>query len=345
MNFTSTLESSPTTAKPHGMQRLTGWLTWMYAAGVVTAWLLLKLFSDVWWPATVLMYGPRWVYGLPLVVLIPAALLWRRRLLGVQLACLLLVVGPIMGLNLPWRNLFASAPMRPTVRVLSLNTDRTRLDAPALARLLRDTDPDIVALQEWTSRNEKTVFESDGWEMRRDGEFYLATRFRILSAELMQEPPAAQHDFCRYVLETRQLKLHVINLHLQTPRGSLAAVRYDWKHGYEKLEANTAQRRQQSRAGSDWARQVDGPLLIAGDFNMTDESAVFHEFWSPYPDAWTQAGSGWGYTYRNRRTAIRIDHILSGPGWRCRRCWVGPDLGSEHLPVIADFEWTGELPS
>jgi vancomycin resistance protein VanJ len=316
--------------------RLTGWLTC-----VLTVWLLLTWFSDVWWPATVLMYGPRWVYALPLVVLAPAALFWRRRLLWVQLGCLLLVGGPLMGLCLPWRNLLAGSESLATVRVLTLNTDRHHLNADALAKLLSETDPDIVALQDWSGRYEKAVFEPGVWELQRKAEFCLASRFRILETEVLAAPPKDHDHFCRYVLETKKMKLHFIQLHLQTPRSGLGAVRHDWQHGYEELEKNTQQRREQSRLGSSWARQLDGPLLIAGDFNMTDESAVYGEFWSPYADAWTHAGSGWGYTYRNKRTAIRIDHILAGPGWRCRRCWVGPDVGSEHLPVLADFEWVG----
>jgi endonuclease/exonuclease/phosphatase (EEP) superfamily protein YafD len=38
-----------------------------------------------------------------------------------------------------------------------------------------------------------------------------------------------------------------------------------------------------------------------------------------------------------RKTGVRIDHILAGHGWRCRRCWVGPNIGSAHRPVIADL--------
>jgi endonuclease/exonuclease/phosphatase (EEP) superfamily protein YafD len=40
---------------------------------------------------------------------------------------------------------------------------------------------------------------------------------------------------------------------------------------------------------------------------------------------------------------VRIDHILAGPGWQAERCWVGPDVGSPHRPVIADLIWTGPV--
>ena len=33
---------------------------------------------------------------------------------------------------------------------------------------------------------------------------------------------------------------------------------------------------------------------------------------------------------------VRIDHVLTGAGLVPRVCEVGPDVGSDHLPVIAD---------
>ena len=38
---------------------------------------------------------------------------------------------------------------------------------------------------------------------------------------------------------------------------------------------------------------------------------------------------------------IRIDHLLTGPGLVPKVCEVGPDIGSDHLPVIADLAVVG----
>jgi endonuclease/exonuclease/phosphatase (EEP) superfamily protein YafD len=50
------------------------------------------------------------------------------------------------------------------------------------------------------------------------------------------------------------------------------------------------------------------------------------------------AGFGVGSTHFTRHTAVRIDHVLAGPGWRVRRAWTGPFVGSAHRPVIAEVE-------
>src|SRR5689334_11447581 len=84
--------------------KLLAWLSWLYVVSLLVLWGLITQVSDRWWPATALMYFPRPVWGLPLILLVPAAALLRWRLLGVQLVALALVVWPIMGLCLPWRN-------------------------------------------------------------------------------------------------------------------------------------------------------------------------------------------------------------------------------------------------
>ena len=36
---------------------------------------------------------------------------------------------------------------------------------------------------------------------------------------------------------------------------------------------------------------------------------------------------------------MRIDHILIGGLGQASQCWVGPDVGSPHRPVIAVAIW------
>ena len=63
--------------------------------------------------------------------------------------------------------------------------------------------------------------------------------------------------------------------------------------------------------------------------------------WDDYTNAFSKAGFGFGETrwttMRGITFGVRIDHILTNEHWRPQRCWVGPDVGSDHLPVIADL--------
>ena len=95
-----------------------------------------------------------------------------------------------------------------------------------------------------------------------------------------------------------------------------------------------------------WIGRFSEALIIAGDFNMPTDSAIYRQYWSRYSNAFSTCGFGFGHTkqsvIRGLHYGLRIDHVLTDPFWRCRRCWVGPDLGSDHLPVIADFYWVGQ---
>jgi endonuclease/exonuclease/phosphatase (EEP) superfamily protein YafD len=86
------------------------------------------------------------------------------------------------------------------------------------------------------------------------------------------------------------------------------------------------------------------PIVVLGDFNTSPWSPFFQSFLkkSGLVDA---AGTSWPAT---TRFSIRwfakpfyfgspIDHILVSPNIEVKRFEVGPDIGSDHLPIIADL--------
>jgi endonuclease/exonuclease/phosphatase (EEP) superfamily protein YafD len=81
-------------------------------------------------------------------------------------------------------------------------------------------------------------------------------------------------------------------------------------------------------------------MLLAGDFNMPVESRIYRQAWGSFRNAFDEAGIGWGQTKQTRWFGTRIDHILYSSHWRCRKSWVGPSMGSDHRPMIADLEWS-----
>jgi endonuclease/exonuclease/phosphatase (EEP) superfamily protein YafD len=316
------------------------WCCWLYAASVLAVWLILATVAERWWPATLLVYGPRWVGLLPLLVLGPAACRYPR-LLPPLAAALLVLVGPVLGLCLPWRTWVQPAGDGPSLRVLSWNADGKYSDADALGVYLARTMPDVVAIQEWAPEHEKAVFWQQDWHVRstREG-LCLASRFPIRKVEVLHdEDLGLPGGLLRCDLETPQGTLHLINLHLPTPRDGLEAVLSRQAHSSEDVKANTASRWHASEVASRWVDQVEGPVVLAGDFNLPEDSAIYRRFWSGRTNAFTAAGLGWGYTKFTRRFGVRIDHILAGPGFSCQACRVGPDMGSDHRPVLAELRW------
>jgi endonuclease/exonuclease/phosphatase (EEP) superfamily protein YafD len=320
--------------------RLVTGLTALYAGTVLGLCLLLYLGGDRWWLATLLLYVPRWPWALPLAVLVPAASVLRRRLLWVDAPVLTLLLFPWMGLCVPRPAFPREGPRGRAIRVLTCNVHRHQLNAAALGTLVAMTDPDIVTLQGWSSRDKPVVFAYGRWHVRQEGQLCLASHYPIRSAELLDDPDfTGEPDSAagRFEIEAPEGSIHVVSLHLASPRDGLEEVGRSWGREPEALEANSALRRRQSRKVRRWLADWEGPVLIAGDFNTPTESTVYREWWSPYTNAFCSAGWGFGATFFTARNRVRIDHILAGPGWRCRRCWVGPPVGSPHRPVLADL--------
>src|SRR5690349_19121372 len=71
------------------------------SAAVLAAWAALALAADRWWPATLLLFGPRWVLAVPLAVLVPAAAVCRRQALLPLLAAAVVLALPVLGFCIP----------------------------------------------------------------------------------------------------------------------------------------------------------------------------------------------------------------------------------------------------
>jgi endonuclease/exonuclease/phosphatase (EEP) superfamily protein YafD len=341
--------SRPPAAPRRGRIRAAiGVACWVYLVMALCVWLLLRGGGDHWWFATVVLFGPRWLALLPVVILLPMAIVLRRRALGTLIPAVAIVVFPVMGLCLPWRTLFAprSDAAQPAIRVMTCNVHRGALDPVALAEWILATRPDVVALQEWTSKHESVVSKTGDWKVLRDGELCLFSRYPIRKIEDLADwadwksqgiPGAA---VC-YELSTPRKTIYLFNLHLASPHRQLDAVLEGSSEGPARVERNSSNRRRQADALSRFASRRDGPVILAGDFNMPCESGIFRASWRGFSDAFSTAGFGFGYTYYARKTVVRIDYVLAGNGWVCRRSWVGPDVGSPHRPLIAELEWTG----
>ena len=321
-------------------------LCWAYAGALVLFWLAVRIGADDWWPATALMFTPRYLWAAPLPLLALGAAVLRLRRGALPLACAgVLLLGPVMNLCVQWRKLAGPAGGGASpLKVLTLNVDHKVLDAAALRALLDAQRPDVVALQAWTSRHQQTLFgDGAGWHLRRDEELLLASRYPISDVQVATDPVFSWNDgaLARYTLDTPSGPVRAFNLHLSTPRDGLVGVVFDGSGGARRLERNSERRRQQSQAARryvDEALRGGARVIVMGDFNTPVDSRTYRTYWSDLTNAYSTAGFGFGNTHSVRGLAIRIDHVLCGPQWQVRGAVVGPYVGSGHRPVLADLE-------
>ncbi len=314
-----------------------------YAAFILLACGLMWLAGDWWWLPTLLLFGPRWVLSLPLVVLVPAALAVRWRWLLPLGLCAVVIVWPIMGLRIPWRTL--GGPSRADLRVMTYNVNRWAVSNSKLTELLELIKPDLVAVQEC-----RRWHAPEGWHLARAGELLVISAHPIVQVEISynrHRPSRGVYPNGLYcVVDTPMGRIGFANIHLATPRDGLAAV-LDRETLIDLEKAGIADARIQFRRleSEDIVRWLEGfpePKIIAGDFNMPVESTIYRKFWREYDNAFNRAGAGFGYTKTTailrRRYGTRIDHILTDRHWRAVGCRLGPDFGSDHFPLVAELK-------
>lgn len=86
-------------------------------------------------------------------------------------------------------------------------------------------------------------------------------------------------------------------------------------------------------------KQARGPLILAGDLNITPWSSRYRDLLSR--SGLLNAAQGrfvmWTWPANLFPLAIPIDHILVSPDFRVDHFKTGPSLGSDHFPLIVDL--------
>jgi vancomycin resistance protein VanJ len=314
------------------LRKITGVFCCFYAFFVAAMCLLLRFAGDRSWFGALITFSPRWFFILPAILLFPLAMAFNKRFLWIVIATVIAAVFGVMGFCIPLQNMFNTSAPGQSVRVLTCNTHGQVLETGRLAELIADVHPDVVVLQEWTQAVDSSLFKKGDWTVITNGEMLLVTRFHVESSGEV-ENAAAVH----YIVKTPGGNLDLFNVHFASPHFPLRDVILGKENGRADLEMNIKRRGDESREVVRTAGAITGPVLIAGDFNLCPDSPIFRDNFFDFRDAFVAKGFGFGWTYRNRWTALRIDHILAR-GWiACRACWLGPDVGSPHRPLIADF--------
>ncbi len=227
------------------------------------------------------------------------------------------------------------------IRLMSFNIQFTQDEFDSLGAILRDTAPDIVALQEVSpeaARFFKQEFEHDyphqalhPRQQDHAGQGLLSripirrdryVRFEDLEAKL-------GHQYVE--LEVDGQTLTVINTHPVPP--------YAPERGFNArphtLELNRI---------VEHARQVKGPLILVGDFNMSDQFEEYELLVGSYRDAFREVGEiELGFTYPNGRRLplpqiLRLDYFFYNDFIHALWARTVPESGSsDHRPLLVQF--------
>jgi len=314
-------------------------LCWVYAATLLGFYLAASFLPAEFWPVHLVLYGPRWIAALPLILLVSLAAWLRLRWSTLPLGAALMSFLGFWEFNVPWENLLTtSGESGQTMRVLTCNVQGRDLKIQNLADLVKAAQPDVVCLQECSLTDPLVVLGGEGWHCRSAGEFCLASRYPILDFEELRRPEKNNRIIAVRARLSRSGKaIPFISVHLMTPRRGLEPL-IDWRGGgIDSFREVASVQQFESELLRRWVERASDSIVLAGDFNLTAEHSLFRRDWSGYRNAFSWTSWGLGHTMFTRHIGLRIDHILCGPAWRPRWCDVGPDVGSAHLPVVADL--------
>ncbi len=316
--------------------------SWAYLAASLIVLALEKGLGDRWWPATVLMFAPRWIGLAPWPILVvPAVRRKRWRLAVVPMVAAAVVAGPLMGLRLPVASLFARAPKGDSIRVLTLNRGGEPLDSARLVAFLVDQEIDVICFQEGRRDALLDDFLSS-WASDPAGKVFSRL-------PMVQSLAPVDVDFETY----GEWGVRVTRMAVKAPSGRVILVAsahmptmsqgfpYLLRGQFSAFRRYRDWRSRQVEELKGVLRQSPGlPVLLSGDFNMPPDSPMMKALRRDYASGFEAVGWGYGYTRPATVPWIGIDRILAGPEFRFVSCRVGPSFGSDHRSMIAEVVLT-----
>jgi len=336
------------------VKRLVRSLAVLYLAALLALWTFIHFDTGNLWLVTLFLFSPRWAVAAPLIILLPLTLVMQRRLTPFYLLHGLIIVFPIMDCRVAWSGGSADSA-QPALRVMTCNLGGGDVNVSRLTSAVRAHQIHVLALQECSGSVAKSIFEELGWSHNHLPKIAIGSCFELSSMELLARHPPSEYlsaaaVSCDVLLplgsdpvedsegpQTDTTAVRVVAVHFPTFRPALERARsLDVAAGAAMEQLGTEY--------SDVVRTVpplltdsDLPMIILGDFNVPVESTFYRRYWSNYRNTLSTCGSGFRYTKHTQLHGIRIDHVLTDERWSAMNAIVGPAIGSDHRPVIAEL--------
>ena len=322
----------------------------LYAIFLALLVLMSRFFGEGCWPLSPLLYLPAQVWLLPMVILVPAALVSDRRLLILLTLCLWLVgfcyAGLRVGIGSPRSN-----PGAPRLTVVTNNIGQA--NHQSILPFTNIQNPDLIALQESGSFNYRKAFP--GWPATGIGEFVLISRFPITQAKYLTGPHWRNPPASMFKIDWQGRPITVFVVHIPTPRrdfyglrgrGFLAEIlRGKAPQHFARYAEAMRQRVEVARWLEQRMAEETGPVLALGDFNMPSWGFVHALFTRRLTDSFEAVGRGFGFTFpgytRNPLSFfgpwLRLDYVFCNRDWTPLTCKTEPHRASQHRAVAAQF--------
>lgn len=220
----------------------------------------------------------------------------------------------------------------PRLSLLSYNLLANGRPLDEAFAIVRDADADVVLLQEVSTRSAPQIRQT----FADDYSYMLLhphPRYGTHGQGILSKLPVLEDRYFenlllgnqRTVVQWRGQPLVLYNVH--PPHPGLGNGFFDPAMRSDVLDVILQE-----------ASAETAPVIVAGDFNMSDLSRDYERFSSRYADAHRVAGWGMGWTFPvgvvSPVALLRLDYVFYSPGWQAVESYRWPtSAGSDHYPL------------
>ncbi len=320
-------------------------LRWSGPSLLLLATIALRTLGDRWWLLLPLLYGPRWILSPLLLTPLLAIRKGGGRATLLALALGVMATASLIDFRTGWRTMLPSGDDGAPLRVITWNAQGGGDDLSASALRLSQMRPDIIVVAECSLKFEQVLKSLLDMRLYRSSGLCLVTS--LPEIEWAPRPPqdfwraGGSGAIARLTLDVGGSELVLGAVHLETPRDALDELELIPIGPFrEATLVNQEMRDVESAAARTWIAPPHDelrPVVVAGDFNLPVESAIYRRWWGDFDNAFSRVGTGLGWTKRTRLFGVRIDHVLTGNGVAIEHAELGAAMGSDHRPLIVDL--------
>ncbi|MCB1098847.1 MAG: endonuclease/exonuclease/phosphatase family protein [Verrucomicrobiae bacterium] len=307
-----------------GLQR------WFHIASLIALWVAFAstvcapLMQYVWLLDLLTQFRVYWIpVTLALAVLF---LCWRKK--GTALVALGTCLFCITSL---WRYSFAANPIppdMPVLRVIAYNLRSSDRDATEIVEYLKAQSADVIILIEvkasWLRKlgELRSLYPHEIAETRPGAQgMWLLSRYPLRMVDADGISTAQRYPYISTIIDTQSGPVRFVGVHPSVPI-SLRGART---------------RNAQFVTFADIARRSTDPTILAGDFNCTPFSGHFRRMLGDGGLRDSAIGFGFRNTWHRDISFLPIDHVLISEGIGVSKHTIGPQMGSDHHPLVVDL--------
>jgi endonuclease/exonuclease/phosphatase family metal-dependent hydrolase len=344
------------------MLKLLRWLNILLVLFTLACYSAAWVSPNVFWPLSFFALPFPWLL-LANVLFIVFWAVQRKYQALISVFCLLLGwshVTSFIGLNLPGHTAQAALSVK-TFNVYGFRKagSSKRYTAKEIPDYFPTEDIDVLCFQEFPTYYPKNYFID---YFKNKAGFRYAHAIPNGALAIFSRYPIKQthtHYFVKHFngfqwadIEVEGQIVRVFNLHLQSngvsgmanevaEEGNLKE-----KKTWNKIRgmAGRFKRAEQRRAEQTQVvvaeiQRSPHPVIVCGDFNATPQSYSYRRLSDGLKDAFREAGTGRGTTYRGKIPALRIDYQLYSPALETVGHDIRPERLSDHHSVTAHYRW------